>query len=91
MENVRQLDIYHIYAHGRGNTSGPWNDLADTLAKKAVDGYITMKVGPFKIDILEKDDVEETSIGDKEIDEGSAQEKATEGTTNIFIDAAEQK
>ena len=34
LENIQQLDIYHLYAHGRGHNADPWNDLAGKLAKK---------------------------------------------------------
>ena len=37
--NVRHMNLYHIYAHGRGETSDPWKDLAGTVAKKVVGGF----------------------------------------------------
>ena len=51
--NIRQLDMYHIYAHGRGNYVDLWNGLADLIAKKAADGFISNGCGPFNIDKLD--------------------------------------
>ena len=41
--------------HRRGNNSHPWNDLADLIAKKAVDEFITTGCGPFNIDKVDGD------------------------------------
>ena len=58
-KNIRNMDIYHIYAHGKARNIHPWNDMANLVAKKAVDGFITTKCGPFLIDNSDDDNVEE--------------------------------
>ena len=41
------MNVYHVYANGRGDNLDPWNDLADIIAKKAAGGFIS-NCGPFK-------------------------------------------
>ena len=80
------MNVYHVYAHGRGETTVPWNELADTVAKKAIDGFIS-KCGPFNLVETDDNAAEDVVHTGTEKEVTKENENASDGTTNIFIDS----